>query len=47
MPVRPDQNASTSIPSGRTTGITPVTGMRSVTGGDQVRPPSSERCTAR
>ena len=27
MPVRPDQKTSTSIPSGRTTGITPVTGM--------------------
>ena len=45
--VRPDQNASTSLPSGCTTGITPVTGMRRVTCGDQVRPPSSECCSAR
>ena len=47
MPVRPDQNVSTSLPSGCTTGITPVTAMCCVTGGDQVRPPSSECCSAR
>jgi hypothetical protein len=46
IPVRPDQNVSTSFPSGWTTGITPVTGSCCVTAGDQVRPPSSERWTA-
>ena len=46
VPVGADQKTSTSFPSGRTTGMTPVTAMCSVTGCDQVRPPSSERCSA-
>ncbi len=46
IPVRPDQNVSTSFPLGWTTGITPVTGSCCVTAADQVRPPSSDRCTA-
>ena len=46
IPVRPDQNVSTSLPSGWTTGMTPVTESCWVTAADHVRPPSSERCTA-
>ncbi len=46
IPVPPDQNVSTSFPSAWITGITPVTGSCWVTAADQVRPPSSERCTA-
>jgi hypothetical protein len=38
-----DQKTNVSIPFGWTTGITPVTPVRSVTGADQDRPPSSER----
>ena len=45
MPVRPDQNVSTSFPSAWTTGMTPVTESCWVTAADHVRPPSSERCT--
>ena len=46
MPVRGDQKTRWSMPFGCTTGITPVTSIWSVTGGDHVRPPSSECCTA-